>query len=107
MIYLKNITEAQTIMIPRNGESVSGQMSLVLTNTTDHQSHTLSVADGGASGLYAEVAVTLPEGLAVGEYHYQLMSGNEAVSTGLVFIGDLRSPSQYEETITYKQYESE
>ena len=107
MIYLKNISYAQSLMIPRNGRIVTGEMSLVLRNTTDQQETTLSVTDLNTSGLYFNLAVALPEGIADGEYQYTLKDGNIQVSCGLLYIGDLQSPSQYDRTITYQQYESE
>lgn len=107
MIYLKNISDAQVLMIPRNGGIVTGEMTLVMRNTTDLQETTLSVTDLNTSGLYFNLAVTLPGGLADGEYQYSLKNGNIQVSCGLLYVGDLQSPSQHETTITYKQYESE
>lgn len=107
MIYLKNISDAQILMIPRNGGIVTGEMTLVMRNTTDLQETTLSVTDLNTSGLYFNLAVTLPGGLADGEYQYSLKNGNIQVSCGLLYVGDLQSPSQHETTITYKQYESE
>lgn len=107
MIYLKNISDAQNLMIPRNGEIVTGEMALVMRNTTDHQETTLSVTDLNTSALYFNLAVALPGGLADGEYQYSLKDGNNQVSCGLLYVGDLQSPSQHETTITYKQYESE
>lgn len=107
MIYLKNISYAQSLMIPRNGRIVTGEMSLVMRNTTDQQETTLSVTDLNTSGLYFQLEVALPGGVADGEYQYSLKAGNIQVSCGLLYIGDLQSPSQYERTITYQQYESE
>ena len=107
MIYLKNISDAQILMIPRNGEIMNGEMTLVMRNTTDLQETTLSVTDLNTSGLYFNLAVALPGGLADGEYQYSLKNGNIQVSCGLLYVGDLQSPSQHETTITYKQYESE
>ena len=107
MIYLKNISDAQILMIPRNGSIVTGEMSLVMRNTTDQKETTLSVTDLNTSGLYFNIAVALPGGLADGEYQYTLKDGNIQVSCGLLYVGDLQSPSQHETTITYKQYESE
>ena len=107
MIYLTNISDAQILMIPKNGGIVTGEMSLVLRNTTDQQETTLSVTDLNTAGLYFNLAVALPEGIADGEYQYTLKNGNIQVSCGLLYIGDLQSPSQYERTITYQQYESE
>ena len=107
MIYLKNISDAQILMIPRNGGIVTGEMSLVMRNTTDLQETTLSVTDLNTSGLYFNLAVALPGGLADGEYQYSLKNGDIQVSCGIIYVGDLQSPSQHETTITYKQYESE
>lgn len=107
MIYLKNISDAQILMIPRNGGIMTGEMTLVMRNTTDLQETTLSVTDLNTSGLYFNLAVALPGGLADGEYQYSLKDGNIQVSCGLLYVGDLQSPSQHETTITYKQYESE
>ena len=107
MIYLKNISDAQILMIPRNGRIVTGEMSLVMRNTTDQQETTLSVTDLNTSGLYFNLAVALPGGLADGEYQYSIKDGDIQVSCGLLYVGDLQSPSQHETTITYKQYESE
>ena len=107
MIYLTNISDAQILMIPKNGGIVTGEMSLVMRNTTDQQETTLSVTDLNTSGLYFNLAVALPGGLANGEYQYSLKDGNIQLSCGLLYVGDLQSPSQHETTITYKQYESE
>ena len=107
MIYLKNISDAQILMIPRNGGIVTGEMTLVMRNTTDLQETTLSVTDLNTSGLYFNLAVSLPGGLADGEYQYTLKDGNILVSQGLLYVGDLQSPMQNEKIITYKQYESE
>ena len=107
MIYLKNISDAQILMIPRNGGIVTGEMTLVMRNTTDLHEITPSVTDLNTSGLYFNLAVALPGGLADGEYQYSLKDGNIQLSCGLLYVGDLQSPSQHETTITYKQYESE
>ena len=107
MIYLKNISDAQILMIPRNGGIVTGEMSLVIRNTTDLKETTLSVTDLNTSGHYFNLAVALPGGLADGEYQYSLKNGDIQVSCGILYVGNLQSPSQHETTITYKQYESE
>ena len=86
---------------------VTGDVTLVMCNTTDHQEATLPVREQATSQGYVKMAVALPEGLADGEYQYTLKDGNTLVSQGLLYIGDLKSTSQYEKTIRYKQYESE
>ena len=107
MIYLKNISDAQVLMIPRNGSIVTGEMSLVMRNTTDQKETTLSVTDLNTSGLYFNIAVALPGGLADGAYQYTPKTGDIQVSCGILYVGNLPSPSQHDTTITYKQYESE
>lgn len=107
MIYLKNINEAQIAMIPKNGEIVTGELSLFIKDTVDLNETELSVTDLNTSGLYYNLAVALPDGLSDGEYEYRLMKGEIKVSCGLLYIGELESPSQYDNNITYKQYESE
>lgn len=107
MIYLKNTTDAQPLFIPRNGEDVAGDMILKMRNTTDNTEISVSVTDLHTSGLYFNLALTLPSGIAVGEYQYRLLAGELVMSDGIVYIGEFKNPSQYEETITYKQYESE
>ena len=107
MIYLKNISEEQTILVPRNGEMVTGDVTLVMCNTTDHQEVTMHVREQTTTQIYMKMAVALPEGLADGEYQYTLKDGNILVSQGLLYVGDLQSPMQNEKTIRYKQYESE
>lgn len=105
MIYLKNITEAQVLFIPKNGEVLTGELGLVLKNTTDLNETTLSVVDINTSGLYFNLAVALPDNLSDGEYEYILKNGEIKVSCGLLYIGELQGSSQYENNITYMQYE--
>lgn len=104
MLYLQNITDAQTLMIPRNGESISGGMSLVLRNTTDLQECAFSVDDLDDSDLYVKVSVELPDDLADGEYQYQLVQGLNLVSNGLLVIESFNDNTQYDQSITYHQY---
>lgn len=107
MIYLKNITDAQVAMIPKNGESATGALSLIMKSTVDLEGPTMEAVDLDTSDLYFNLSVALPGGLASGEYQYQLMDGEILVSCGICYIGDLEEPSQYESTITYKEYDSE
>lgn len=107
MIYIKHIAEAQTLLIPRNGEVVTGNMILSLRNTTTLEEVTLSVMDIGTSGHYFNVAVTLPEDIVEGEHEYRLTHDSIEVSCGLLHVGELNCPGEYENTITYKEYGTE
>lgn len=107
MNYLRNIPDAQVLMIPRNGEVVSGDMTLILRDTTDHQEIIIPVIDLNTSGLYYNLAIDLPEGIASGEYQYKLKKEEIIMSNGLLYIGNEKSPYQYGATIKYKQYGSD
>lgn len=106
MIYIANMTDAQALLVPRNGEPVSGSLRLRLRNTVDHQEVDVPVTDLQTSDIYANVSVELPEGLASGEYEYRLSAEDGTVSTGLLIVGGYAANlHQHEETIKYKQYE--
>lgn len=107
MVYLKNISDAQVLMIPRNGEVVSGDLTLIVKNTTDLTQFSLQVHDLNTSEHYFNLAVVVPGDTTNGEYQYQLMDDNILLSCGLLIIGGPQNSYQYEKTITYQQYESE
>ena len=107
MIYLKNISDPQIVKIPRNGEILTGGVVLVVRNTTDKNSVSLSVSNVTTSELYFTMSVVIPEGFTDGEYQYQLTEGENVLSCGLMIVGELETPSEYQKTITYEQYESE
>lgn len=107
MVYLQNTTDAQVLMIPRDGNRESGILSLKVRNTTDQQKFTLEVSDLETSDHYFNLAVTLPEELPTGEYEYSLEKDGIRFSQGLLMIGDFSSPSQYETAINYQQYGTE
>lgn len=106
MIYLKNTTESQVLMIPRSGASTSGDLALRLRNTTDLREMEISVIDLNVSGMYYNLAITLPEGIASGEYEYCLVNDCE-LAKGILVLGTESNPYQYAEEITYTQYESD
>ena len=55
--------------------------------------------------LCYQVAVTLPEGVASGEYEYELTADDVTVSTGVMMVTDgPNKPGQYNKPITYEQY---
>lgn len=108
MIYLKNITDAQSLFIPKSGATPSGTLLFEAISTIDLESHILQeVVDLNTSGLYYNIAVTLPAYLPDGEYEYTLSDGNNLLSTGFLILGESATPSQYEKEITYEQYTTE
>lgn len=107
MIYLKNISDVQTLLLPRNGENASDSMTLSIWNTIDRERLSFEVQDLGEPGIYCKVQVSLPEGIQEGEYEYCLESDEGVISSGLLNIGSSVGPSEYEKETTYRQYESE
>lgn len=107
MVYLKKTTEAQVVMIPKNGESATGTLILKVRNTINETIQTFSVSDLNTSDLYFNLAVELQEDIVPGEYQYSLEDDGIVVSNGLLIIGEPSEPSQYESEIEYQQYESE
>lgn len=104
MVYLNNISQAQTAMIPTNGEVASGTMILALRNTTDLTEHNINVTRVSATSQYVKVTLAIPENLPDGEYHYIFKCDGILVSSGLLYLGNLMSPNQYAHEINYKQY---
>lgn len=109
MIYLQNTTESQVMFIPRsNGDTPQGDLVFKAKSTIDLEEEINQVVtDLQTSGLYYNLAVTLPAGLPDGEYEYSLSAGEILVSSGLLVIGENFRPSEYNKEVTYEQYESE
>lgn len=105
MIYLKNIAEAQTISIPRNGGGDGeSPLSMLMWNTIDRSGCTIDVTLAGLSEMYFGVSISLPDDLPDGEYEYTLKQGGIAISCGLMIIGEPEEPSEYNKHIEYEQY---
>ena len=108
MLYLQNSTEAQMVFVPSNGEVPSGDLVLKAKSTIDLVTEIeVQVVDLDISDIYMHLSVVLDEGIANGEYEYTLTAGDEVVSTGLLIVGDLSHPEQYNHAIEYDQYEAE
>lgn len=107
MLYLKNITDAQELMIPRDGDMSSGFMSLILKSTIDMAVRSFQVSSDRTSQHYFKLSVNLQADMPNGEYEYSLMNGQILLSRGLLIIGENVRMSEYNNTITYEQYESD
>ena len=108
MIYLQNTTESQVMFIPRSDAVPHGDLVFKARNTIDLEVEINEVVtDLQTSELYYNLAVTLPADLPDGEYEYSLAVGDTILSSGLLVIGENFSPSEYNKTITYEQYETE
>lgn len=115
MLYIANTTEAQAVFIPRNYEGASPEdLAFRLSSTLDHSVPLdCSVIGLDFSAFYYSVALTLPEGVADGEYKYELTGGGQTLATGLLFVGARdrgtapAGTKQFNENITYKQFDGE
>ena len=108
MLYLRNTTDAQVLMIPRNGDdSQHSALTLTIINTITQQHTEIPVCDIHTSELYWNCAVELLPGTDSGEYKYELREGELICSSGLLIIGSETSRYDYEQKITYKQYDAE
>lgn len=104
MLYLRNISVAQRLLIPNRRSNLSEQsMRLLLRQTTTKQEFAFDVLDIEANDAYYNLAVTLNEEMPMGEYEYTL-KGVEILSSGLLVIGSEKNPYQYTKETTYKQY---
>lgn len=107
MLYLQNTQEAQVLLVPRNGSIPSGDLTFKAKSTIDLTLEMdLQVVNLDVSALYLHLAVIVPDGCPVGEYEYSVQVGSQILSTGLLVVGELNKPEEYNKTIQYEQYES-
>jgi hypothetical protein len=104
MIYLRHTTEPQVLYIPKTKRCAMGDVVLRLTNTINLNYMTSAMTDGGSSSLYHTIMVSLSDNVAQGEYEYTLSDEVGVLSTGLLVIGDLENPTEYNKEIKYEQY---
>lgn len=105
MLYLKNISEAQVLFIPKGEQVAEGDLTLTLNGTISRELAATIVSDLHTSDLYFRVAIALPEDTPSGEYEYTLSDIKGVLSTGLLQVEHSSATiDEYENTITYEQY---
>lgn len=105
MLYLKNITDPQVLMIPRDYVQTSARsFSLLMTSTIDKISRSFDVQDDGTSAHYFKVSVSLSAGMSDGEYVYSLLESGMIRSCGLLILGENVRATEYNKIISYEQY---
>lgn len=108
MIYAPNTPDSVSLMIPRNGFAIEGDLTFSLRSTMDKDIPVeTEVEDLGTSALFVNVAVTLPEGLPCGEYEYILRDEEKVISTGLMVLMGENETNEYSNETIYEQYETE
>lgn len=106
MLYLRNITSSQIVLIPKSGKAVLGNLVFKAVSTIDKSIvFNSAVIDINSSVTYYNIALTLPSGLADGEYQYTLSDDGGVLETGLLILaGGENTIIQYNRNVTYKQY---
>ena len=104
MIYLKHTTDLQMMYVPKDGRDANGDVSFNAFCTINQFGFSFDAAEENSSLLYHKVLVELKEDIPSGEYEYTLSDEVGVLSTGLLVIGDLENPTEYNKEITYEQY---
>lgn len=106
MIYLKNTTDLQMLYIPKEGRRALGNISLKAFSTINQYEFTIEAAEENTSLLYHKALVELQDNIPSGEYEYTLSDEVGELSNGLLVIGDLENPMEYNKVTEYEQYEN-
>ena len=117
MLYLRNITGAQSLEVPRPGAVPEGDLTFQARSTINLDVvMDLQVLDLKMSNQYFFLAVQVPEGAPNGEYQYIISVGGEVVTTGILVLceegagftivdeGEFQREQTYQK-IKYEQYE--
>lgn len=104
MLYLKNITDSQELMIPRDVQTSARTFSLLIQSTIDKTAISLDVEDDQSSDHYYKISVSLPAGMTDGEHEYSLLENGLIRSHGLLILGESERPTEYNKMISYEQY---
>lgn len=103
MVYLINTRERQTLYIPRSARGAEGKVFFKAFSTGSLQGFSFHAREYDSTNLYHMVTLELPQ-IADGEYEYTLSDENGVLSTGILCIGGLSKPVEYNNEIRYEQY---
>ena len=104
MIYLNNTIKEQEVFIPKTIDREVWKVSLQIKSTISSDNFSIDGVVGNCSALYYSMMVALSEKIVSGEYEYTLSDEVGVLSTGLLVIGDLELPTEYNNEIAYEQY---
>lgn len=104
MIYLKHTTDLQLLCVPKTERNALADVTLRIKCTSTCREVTIESSEGNSSLLYYKMMIALPDDVVKGEYEYTLSDEVGVLSTGLLVIGDLENPTEYNKEITYEQY---
>lgn len=106
MVYLKHTTDIQMMYIPKEGRNAKGNVFFKAWSTINQFGFSFDAAEENNSLLYHKVLVELKENIPTGEYEYTLSDEVGELSTGLLVIGNLENPIEYNKVTEYEQYEN-
>lgn len=106
MVYLKHTTSEQSLFIPKEGRYASGRLHFKAYSTINRFGFSDAVVDDNTSALYFRFSISLKENIPTGEYEYTLSDEVGVLSTGILVVGDLESPIEYNKVSEYEQYEN-
>jgi hypothetical protein len=92
------------LYIPKVGRDAMEDVTLLIKGTSTLLEVIMEMSDGNSSALYHKMMITLPDSITAGEYEYSLSDNAGVLSTGLLVIGDLEIPTEYNKEIAYEQY---
>jgi hypothetical protein len=108
MIYLNNSTATQVVYVPATSIKVDGTLTFTLKNTIDNNEPiSVSVTSTNESDIYYKFNLSLTAKIQEGEYEYELKKGTTDLEQGLAIVGDSSQKKEYNNIISYEQYESE
>ena len=106
MVYLKHTTDIQMMYIPQEGRNAKGNIFFKAWSTINQFGFSFDAAEENSSLLYHKILVELKDNIPAGEYEYTLSDEVGELSTGLLVIGDLENPIEYNKVTEYEQYEN-
>ena len=90
--------------IPKDGRDAKGNVFFKAFSTINQFGFSFDAAEEDTSLLYHKVLVELKQDIPTGEYEYTLSDEVGVLSTGLLVIGDLDKPFEYNKEVYYEQY---
>ena len=92
--------------IPKEGRNANGNVFFKAWSTINQFGFSFDAAEENSSLLYHKILVELKDNIPAGEYEYTLSDEVGELSTGLLVIGDLENPIEYNKVTEYEQYEN-
>ena len=104
MIYLRHTTGLQMMYVPKVGRDAIGDIAFNATSTINQFTFSFDAAEENSSLLYHKALIELQSDIPAGEYEYILSDKIGVLSTGILVVGDLDNPLEYNNETTYEQY---